>query len=72
MNRNQTPTTDPTPTDPTPTPTDPLIAQLAKCDGPRHEWSDDYDDGDTCACGAFYLHARTGPGELPHIIATEQ
>lgn len=41
-------------------------ARLTCKDG-RHEWPPDYSDGDTCFCGALYLHANA-IGERPHVI----
>lgn len=37
------------------------------CQGDRHEWPEDYSDGDTCACGALYLFVH-GDGPGPHVI----
>ena len=28
------------------------------CEGGKHRWRKDYDSGDTCQCGAFYLIER--------------
>jgi hypothetical protein len=34
---------------------------LAPCEGDRHRWPADYQEGDTCNCGAFYaISARDG------------
>jgi hypothetical protein len=38
----------------------------ADCHGDRHEWPEDFSDGDTCNCGALYLFVHEGPG--PHVI----
>lgn len=32
----------------------------------RHVWAEPFHDGDTCACGRFYLHLRS-----PHGFAAE-
>lgn len=44
-------------------------AERLTCKDGRHEWPNDYSDGDTCYCGAFYLIANS-VDERPHIIET--
>lgn len=40
-----------------------MMAEAQECEGLKHYWSPDYDDGDTCQCGLLYL-TRVGSGGM--------
>lgn len=45
---------------------------LPICEENRHVWEEPFTDGDTCACGRFYLDLHSAHGWAAEVTATPE